>query len=225
MTMTSKPEPYNPLARVNLGRSVENALLAQPVVPLAGLEPFIGAGVYALYYSGGFSAYTPISDSACVVPIYVGKAVPPGSRRGKLGLTVNPGRALYSRLNDHEKSVAEAVNLDAADFWCRYLVVEDIWIPLGESLLIAHFKPVWNQALGGFGLHDPGSGRHGSLRSDWDELHPGRSWYSKMTSATTPEELEERVAEHFAAHPPRRPEELPAPGADDEISDEDTTSA
>ncbi len=223
--MISKPEPYNPLARVNLGRSVEHALLAQPATPLADLEPFEGAGVYALYYSGDFAAYAPISDPACSVPIYVGKAVPAGSRRGKLGLTVDPGEVLRKRLRDHDKSLKAAVKLDAADFWCRYLVVADIWIPLGESLLIAHFRPVWNQALDGFGLHDPGGRRYGGLRSDWDELHPGRSWYDKMVPRTTPEKLEKRVAKHFAANPPRRPEDLPAPGEDDEISDEDTTSA
>ena len=221
--MTTRPDPYNPLARVNLGRSVENALLLQPPLPLADLEPFVGAGVYAIYYAGDFAAYAPVSSDDCAIPIYVGKAVPAGARQGKLGLTVNPGRALYSRLRDHQKSITNAENLDVSHFWCRYLVVEDIWIPLGESLLIAHFRPVWNQALDGFGIHTPGRGRFGSRRSDWDELHPGRPWYDKMVAQTTPADLEEKIATHFEAHPPRRPEELPSPAEDEGLEGQSTS--
>lgn len=65
------------------------------------------------------------------------------------------------------------------DFQCRYLAIDDIWIPLGETLLIAHFRPVWNLYLEGFGNHDPGSGRYEGLRPMWDVLHPGRAWASK----------------------------------------------
>jgi hypothetical protein len=76
----------------------------------------------------------------------------------------------------HTKSIEEASNLDIADFHCRYLIVDDIWIPLGESLLIAKFNPLWNKLIDGFGNHDPGKGRHAGLRPRWDVLHPGRSW-------------------------------------------------
>jgi hypothetical protein len=69
--------------------------------------------------------------------------------------------------------------LKLADFFCRFLVVEDIWIPLGESLLIKTFGPIWNCALDGFGNHDPGGGRYKQPRSPWDVLHPGRSWAMK----------------------------------------------
>lgn len=220
--MTERPEPYNPLARVNLGRSVENALLLQEPLALADLKPFVGAGIYAIYYAGDFAAYSPVSSRHCHFPIYVGKAVPAGARQGKLGLNVNPGRALFSRLREHERSISDAKNLDVSDFWTRYLVVEDIWIPLGESLLIAHFRPVWNQAVDGFGIHTPGKGRFGSRRSDWDELHPGRPWYDKMAAHTNPSELEAKIAYHFEEIPLRRPEEL-TPPAQKEAS-EDSTS-
>jgi hypothetical protein len=67
-----------------------------------------------------------------------------------------------------------------SDFKCRYLVVDDIWIPLAESLLIAMFLPLWNYRLDGFGNHDPGVGRYNQQRSAWDEIHPGRPWAAKL---------------------------------------------
>jgi len=54
--------PYNPLDRMNLGRSVAEALLLSPVVPLAQIPDLIGAGVYAIYYTGGFEAYAPVAE-------------------------------------------------------------------------------------------------------------------------------------------------------------------
>lgn len=62
----------------------------------------------------------------------------------------------------------------------RYLVVEDIWIPLGEALLISMFSPLWNKLVDGFGNHDPGAGRYSQQRSAWDEIHPGRPWAKKL---------------------------------------------
>ncbi|MDZ4348262.1 MAG: Eco29kI family restriction endonuclease [Xanthomonadaceae bacterium] len=91
-------------------------------------------------------------------------------------LEASPGKVLYNRLKQHGKSIEEASNLDIDDFHCRYLIVDDIWIPLGESLLIAKFDPLWNKLIDGFGNHDPGSGRHAGLRPRWDVLHPGRPW-------------------------------------------------
>lgn len=66
------------------------------------------------------------------------------------------------------------------DFYCRYLVVDDIWIPLGESLLIDMFSPLWNMLVDGFGNHDPGKGRYNQQRSVWDMIHPGRPWAEKL---------------------------------------------
>lgn len=77
-----------------------------------------------------------------LAPIYVGKAVPDGARKGGQGDDVDPGTALYKRLNDHAKSVDAATNLRLEDFYCQFLSVDDIWIPLTESLLIERFKPV-----------------------------------------------------------------------------------
>lgn len=177
-------EPYNPLEKSHLGESVAKALLQQPIVPLPPPESFNGAGIYAIYYAGNFNAYLPVAqrnrNNRWMAPIYVGKAVPPGARKGGYGLGEAPGDVLWRRLREHAESIQQVENLDAADFSCRYLVVDDIWIPLGESLLISMFSPLWNQLIDGFGNHDPGRGRHGQQRSSWDTVHPGRPWAANL---------------------------------------------
>lgn len=52
--------PYNPLDKLNLGRSVAEALLLAPVLPLGEIPDLPGAGVYAIYYSGDFEPYRAI---------------------------------------------------------------------------------------------------------------------------------------------------------------------
>lgn len=176
-------KPYNPLDKMNLGGSVADAMLESAVHPLGGLELFNGAGIYAIYYIGDFEAYKPLAaknkNGKFEAPIYVGKAVPPGARKGNFGLNSPQGTALYRRLQEHAESVQLAENLKIEDFYCRFLVVDDIWIPLGESLLIAKFAPIWNKLIDGFGNHDPGNGRYRQMRSKWDTLHPGRAWALK----------------------------------------------
>src|SRR5690242_18427672 len=157
-------EPFNPLSKKNLGFSVAEAMLAKSIEPLPPTDSFEGAGIYAIYYLGDFPAYRPIADKnkhnkfGC--PIYVGKAVPAGARKGGFGLDAPAGKVLYQRLNEHSESIKQSQNLKLDDFRCRYLTVDDIWIPLGESLLIEMFSPLWNKVLDGFGNHDPGSGRY-----------------------------------------------------------------
>ncbi len=139
--------PYNPLDKTRLGESVAKALLSQTVGNLPP-ESFKGAGIYALYYIGDFAAYRKIAEknrsNRWAAPIYVGKAVPPGARKGGYGLGESPGDVLYRRLREHADSIKQTKNLSLDDFRCRYLVVDDIWIPLGESLLISMFSPLWN---------------------------------------------------------------------------------
>lgn len=176
--------PFNPLDKTNLGESVADALLQQPAGPLPPEEPFIGAGVYAIYYCGTFPLYKDISDlnqdGRYSWPIYVGKAVPAGARKGGYGLGADPGQALFKRLAEHAASIEQVKNLEIRDFKCRFLVVDDIWIPLAESLLIEMLSPLWNKKIDGFGNHDPGKGRYNQQRSPWDEIHPGRPWAAKL---------------------------------------------
>lgn len=172
-------DPFNPLDKSNLAESLADALLRRPVSPLPPSERFNGAGVYAIYYAGRFEPYSPIaaenhSEKDPKLPIYVGKAVPAGARKGGFGLGPDPGIALLKRLREHAKSIREVGNLDIEDFSCRYLVCDDIWIPLGESLLIERLRPTWNVLINGFGIHTPGRGRKNQVRSMWDTLHPGR---------------------------------------------------
>src|ERR1700721_2775076 len=94
--MPDMPAPYNPLDRVELGKSVERALLSRDLGPL-------------------------------------------------------PPRTSFP-------------------------VVDAIWVALGEAVLIGHYQPLWNGFVQGFGIHAPGSGRDKQARSDWDTLHPGRSF-------------------------------------------------
>jgi hypothetical protein len=198
--------PYNPLDKHNLGKSVADALLAREKVMLGGIEPFIGAGIYAIYYGGSLIPYQPISSKAgetsLEVPIYVGKAVPPGARKGSDVLNSNPGQALFRRLKEHADSILAASNLSLDDFLCRYLIVDDIWIPLGESLLIARFSPIWNKLIDGFGNHDPGGGRYKQVRSRWDTLHPGRSWALRCQERhETQEQIIEEMRAYFLTAP------------------------
>lgn len=154
-----------------------------------------GAGVYALYYRGHAGVYQAIGDD----PIYVGKAIPEGGRTGGAFGDQPISLSLRKRMREHLKSVQEAENLDPSDFGVRLIVVDDIWIPLGENVLIEMYRPVWNVLVTGFGNHAPGEGRRRQMRSLWDTLHPGRPWTEHLpASAETAERLAERVIQHFA---------------------------
>lgn len=185
---------YNPLDKENLGISVADAMLKGEKYLLKSIQPFKGAGIYALYYSGKYEPYSIISDSNLTIPVYVGKAIPPGARKGSYGLKPYTGATLFKRINEHASSIECSINLNIEDFYCQYLIVDDIWIPLGEQLLIAHFHPLWNTIVDGFGNHDPGRGRYKQERSRWDVLHPGRSWAEKCAERSeTQEQIEIEV--------------------------------
>lgn len=199
-------EQYNPLDKINLGKSVAEALLDRQLDSLGGLQPFQGAGIYVIYYMGLEPPYHAMGNrnrNRADWPIYIGKAIPSGSRRGAAVSSEITGRVLFNRLRDHADSIIAARNLEIDDFKCRYLIVDDIWIPLGESLLIAKFKPVWNHVLDGFGNHDPGAGRYNGLRPLWDVLHPGRIWADRCQQRReTPEDLAQRVSDFLGANTP-----------------------
>ena len=153
----------------------------QPLLSLADEIDIEGPGIYCLVYDGAHEAYSSINGTE--LPIYGGKAVPPGSRMG--GDEDISARVLRQRIREHRRSIEQATNLDVADFRYRALPIVPIWITLAERFLITHYKPVWNTCIDGFGDHDPGSGRYNGERSWWDTLHPGRTWAGKLQSIKT----------------------------------------
>ncbi len=203
----SKEQPYNPLDKINLAKSIEFELLGKPGDQLSNIDRIVGSGVYVLYYSGSFPAYSSIASKSGTdgqqKPIYVGKAIPKGGRKGGLSDDVSAsGKALAARLRQHAGSISEATNLDLADFSVRHLVLDDIWIPLGENVLIEKFKPVWNIALDGFGNKDPGIRRATQYKSPWDVVHPGREFATKLADLPVSTEfLIKRIEDHLQGKP------------------------
>lgn len=192
-------KPFNPLAMENLAESIVHALHLQEPVPLALVPEFDGAGVYALYYHGKFPAYkalAAVNTEKLIEPIYIGKASPSGARKGIELATQTT--ALTKRLKDHRKSIEAAINLDIDDFSARWLVMEDVWITLGESAMIRRHQPVWNARIDGFGNHAPGRGRAKGARPQWDTLHPGRTWAQALPSALkSANELQQDAQEYL----------------------------
>jgi len=194
-------DAFNPLAMDSLAHSIVTHMLEMDAVPLDDVPRFNGAGVYAIYYGGRFPAYRLLAEAnkgGARVPIYVGKAVPSGGRKGIDVTETSETRALADRVRQHATSVRAAENLDITDFRARWLVIEDIWIPLGESALIREHRPVWNVIVDGFGNHDPGGGRDKGVRSRWDTLHPGRPWAVKYPARPeTQSQIEQEITEYL----------------------------
>ncbi len=152
-----------------------------PIHYLPPPESFSGPGVYALYYLGDYEPYAPLTDPGCTKPVYVGKAVPPGSRTARpLG---GASSNLIGRLQEHTESIGAATNLKIEDFRCRFMVLNEVERDLigpVESELIRTYRPLWNTCISGFGIHTPGKGRFGQQPSEWDTLHPGRPFVQNL---------------------------------------------
>lgn len=165
---------FDPLAVENVGVTLAAELLERPLSKMPPEEEFAGAGVYALYYSGGHDAYSPLvalDEKRFKFPIYIGKA---SAQSTKQGFNPNGGGAkkLYKRIEDHAKSIEAVENLDLDDFRCRYIVLNDAYISLAESVMIRVFRPPWNGMS--FGSKVVGKYRMGGKPGMWDSLHPGR---------------------------------------------------
>jgi len=186
-----------------IGRFIAQTLLQQPRHRLDGIDQFYGSGVYALYYTGAFDVYGPVSGTEC--PIYVGKADP---KTVDAKSVEEQGVGLHRRLKDHLKSIGQAENLDVADFECRHLVVSSSWQNTAEDFLISRFKPIWNNEIGicfGFGKHGDSPTTRSNTRSPWDTLHPGRPWATRRGNIPNPksvEDIKEAIRRHFTSNPP-----------------------
>lgn len=176
--------------------------------PVQCLPPdarFTGTGVYALYYTGQLKTYIRYSELNRLsydYPIYVGKAVPRGWRQSRVSDgSENQSYELFTRLREHSRSISATASLNLTDFSCRFVIFEDEgsdMISTIEAALIKINKPLWNSAVDGFGNHDPGSGRYGQAKSDWDVIHPGREWAELLTGkSNTPKSILEKVKTHL----------------------------
>jgi hypothetical protein len=154
-----------------------------PVYPYP-LPKFSGPGVYLIYCVASTGIYRQFGETNRTeyrVPIYVGKAVPQGWRKGRSSASSNTN-ALSHRMNEHRLNIANCESLDLDDFACRFVIMEnDASDMIGalESALIRQYNPLWNTVVDGFGNHTPGKGRWDQAKSEWDVLHPGRDWAEK----------------------------------------------
>lgn len=171
---TATPEVFDPLAVENVGVTLAVELLEQREDRMPPSQVFSGAGIYALYYFGTHPAYrrlTALDNRKFKYPIYIGKAASESAKQG-----FNPQSkgttALYKRMCDHANSIEAAANLELDDFRCRYLVLNDAYIALAESVMIRVFRPPWNGMS--LGSKVVGKNRMGGRVGLWDALHPGR---------------------------------------------------
>jgi hypothetical protein len=224
----SQATPYNPLQKKNLAESIVHAILDKAPQPLSQTNDLGGAGVYIIYYTGDSPLYGPVasknSKGQFEQPIYVGKAIPKGGRKGGFADddSAMRGKALRDRIGQHHASIDEATNLKASDFSFRALVVDEIFIPLGENMLIEQFRPVWNLVIDGFGNKDPGKRRKDQYRSAWDVLHPGRKFADKLgENPILPEKYEKALVTFYETGKIVKPKKPPtAKGVEQKNDDE-----
>jgi len=229
------------IARAFFERPI-NRLPPEQIFKGAGIYAIYYKGDYPLYARAADSCrgfQSPPTKAKTVsadeqpIPIYIGKSDAPGSRKGisieethdsanrsedleeaqEFLTKRSTHRKLYDRLAKHSKSIIATANLRIEDFFCRYMLVDEIWVPLGEARLLELFKPLWNVLIEGFGSNPEGGGRTNTARPVWDILHPGRKEYLKirvdpsversvvkaLRGARTPEELKLAIEEHRRA--------------------------
>jgi Eco29kI restriction endonuclease len=187
-------EKFDPLSLHILSQNLRQALDQSERESFPPEERFVGAGLYALYYNGSLPLYAGRQDRD--VPVYVGKAEAGNSSYGDPFNEDKP--KLYDRIAKHARSVEEVAvcggDLATADFDVRYLLLDDLWIVLGERALLRAYAPVlWNTIMPGFGANPPGAARQ-NARSVWDTIHSGRPRAGALCNRRfTRSEMEHRV--------------------------------
>lgn len=192
--MSSEGEKFDPLRLDIISENLRQALGERRRVPFPPSERFSGAGLYALYYKGPLPIYATLRDGD--IPVYVGKAEAGNSSYGD---PPDEGRPkLYDRIAKHARSIQEVTDsggdIRVADFEVRYLLLDDIWIVLGERALLRTYAPVlWNTLMPGFGANPPGTARQ-NARSIWDTIHLGRPRAGEVCNRRfTRSEMEDRI--------------------------------
>jgi hypothetical protein len=176
-----------------------------PIMKFPVSEEFFGAGVYGLYYKGNYQLYKKyleLNTPVFKVPIYIGKAVPGGWRKGRTNLNKEKTTNLLRRLREHENSISYCEELKVQDFSYRFVILGEEELDLIstiESTLIRKYKPLWNNVVDGFGNHTPGEGRFEQARSEWDVLHRGRPWANRCRGKEPDiKMIKEDIAEYFS---------------------------
>ena len=115
----------------------------------------------------------------------------PQGRGGRKGVDVledesgPKGAELHSRLREHSETVNGVGDPFGGGFPVPVPIVDEIWIPLGENLLISRFMPVWNTSVER--VRKPQTparaGLCGAPAGRWDVLHPGRGLGAEMSGA------------------------------------------
>jgi hypothetical protein len=142
-----------------------NNFLSNGPHPFVGMTPFVGKGIYAIYYQGDFPAYSGIKSPGSTCPIYIGKAT---RQVGEV--------AISSRLMEHSSTLS-LTNLGLENFTFRFICIQANWITFAEDNLIKMFHPTWNIYLRGFGekAGDLQTSRDKSQQvASFDWVHPGR---------------------------------------------------
>lgn len=186
--------PFNPFTQDIVEYLVE-VFETRPLETLPPSHLLPGCGVYALYYLGEFKPYQLLPNRERV-PIYVGKAVAPGGRKGCGVVDPSKGNYVIKRLREHSNTITQTKNLKIGDFNCRWLSVDPHFVGAAESILISHYQPIWNRLIAGFGIHTPGKGRLKQARSDWDMLHPGRGFALELPEGNSIDLIIERLKQH-----------------------------
>lgn len=185
---------FDPLRLDILSENLRQALDARTPTAFPPSERFAGAGLYALYYTGPLPLYKGIKKKD--TPIYVGKAEAGNSSYGDP--PNDDGSKLYDRIVKHSVSVQEVAesggNLSVGHFEVRHLLLEDVWIVLGERALLRAYAPVlWNTLMPGFGANPPGTARR-NARSIWDTIHPDRPRAGEICNRRfTQSEMKQRI--------------------------------
>lgn len=126
-------------------------------VPVSSEDLPVRTGVYLIRHLGTHPLYERFGER----PLYVGRAT-----------------GVRQRIHTHRRTLDQAHDLAASDFAAVCITTDGRAVAaLYEELLIAHYRPVWNQwRVAGFGNRDPGARRRKQRTSPFDRLHPGRQW-------------------------------------------------
>lgn len=187
MSSNSDSDVFDPLSVENVGVTLAVELISRRLHRLPLEDPFSGAGIYALYYAGSHAAYKKfraLDKGKFRFPVYIGRAAGENAKQGFKTTTTNE-RKLFNRIRQHVTSIQQVQKLSITDFRCRYLILNDAYISLAESVMIRLFRPPWNGMS--LGSNPVGGPRMAGKESLWDSLHPGRAGRPKGSSARAAE--------------------------------------